>query len=385
MQQHWIQRWQLFAGWITLFIIGTDLFVVSPLLPSIAEQFHIEPSKAGWMVTAFSIMYALGAPWFGALSDKWGRRKMIVYGLIGFAAANMITGFAAAFPLLVGSRVLAGLSASMITSSIFAITGDVAPEGKGGRWLSIVTSGFLTALWSGTPLGTIADQVFGWRVIFFALALATILLAVFNAQIWPKKSGQAQPAKSAAPGEGKLGKILVNVAVTMFWAGAVYGLYTYLGTGLKSARDFSSEMVAAALVVYGIGAIIGSLSGGRLADFWNARVVSIGSLLIMSISLALIGFLFNTGWWLWPLLGIWSFAGYVSFSSFQASLTVRFPYELGSAMAWNQTAMYIGITLGSILGNWVLGKWVFLTLPVICSLVALLGVVWFTFLTAKKV
>lgn len=56
------------TAWITLFVAGTDLFVVSPLLPFIADQFSIDPLKAGWMVTAFSLMYALGAPGFGMVS-----------------------------------------------------------------------------------------------------------------------------------------------------------------------------------------------------------------------------------------------------------------------------------------------------------------------------
>ncbi|HLR63536.1 MAG TPA: MFS transporter [Lentibacillus sp.] len=374
MERSWTQRVQLLTAWITLFLMGTDLFVVSPLLPSIANQFKVEASTAGWMVTVFSLMYAFGAPWFGALSDKWGRRRMIMIGLTGFMAANAVTGLASTFLILLGSRILAGLSASMVAASVFAITGDTAPQGKSGRWLAIVTTGFLTALWTGAPIGTITGQIFGWRVIFIALAVVAILLAILNARIWPSQS--ASRAKSALPEMGRLGQILLDVAVTMFWAGGVYGLYTYLGTGLKSVNDFSSGLVAVALVVYGIGAIAGSLSGGKLADVWNVRAVPTLALVMLALALAALGLLFSNMVWLWPLLAIMAFAGYVSFSSFQARLAIRFPDRLGTAMAWNQTAMYAGITLGSVFGSWFISIGSFTAWPILCGVFVLLGAVW---------
>jgi len=82
-------------------------------------------------------------------------------------------------------------------------------------------------------------------------------------------------------------------------------------------------VVAASLVVYGIGAIAGSLSGGRFADLWNANAVSIASLAFLAVVLALMGWLFSSQLWIWPLLAVWSFSGYVAFSSYQARLAKR--------------------------------------------------------------
>ncbi len=64
---------ELAISWITLFIIGTDLFVISPLLPNIQQNFDISKYEASWSVTVFSIMYAIMAPIFGILADKWGK------------------------------------------------------------------------------------------------------------------------------------------------------------------------------------------------------------------------------------------------------------------------------------------------------------------------
>ena len=120
-------RANLSVGWITLFLMGTDLFVVSPLLPFISEAYKISPATTGWMVTVFAVTYAFSAPFFGWLSDKKGRRIIITFGLLLFAISNALTAFAPSFLWLIVSRILAGLSVASITPLIYAIIGDIAP------------------------------------------------------------------------------------------------------------------------------------------------------------------------------------------------------------------------------------------------------------------
>jgi MFS transporter, DHA1 family, purine base/nucleoside efflux pump len=90
-------RISLIVGWITLFLMGTDLFVISPLLPFISNVYMVSPATTGWMVTIFAVTYAFSAPLFGWLSDKKGRRTLITFGLWLFAISNALTAFAPSF------------------------------------------------------------------------------------------------------------------------------------------------------------------------------------------------------------------------------------------------------------------------------------------------
>lgn len=90
-------RVSLGVGWITLFLIGIDLFVVSPLLPFISDAYQVSSAMTGWMVTVFAITYAIFAPFFGWLSDKNGRRSYITFGLVLFVISNILTAFAPSF------------------------------------------------------------------------------------------------------------------------------------------------------------------------------------------------------------------------------------------------------------------------------------------------
>ncbi|WP_174612733.1 MFS transporter [Virgibacillus ihumii] len=357
----------LSVGWITLFLMGTDLFVVSPLLPFISEAYKVSPETTGWMVTVFAVTYAFSAPFFGWLSDKKGRRTMITFGLLLFAISNALTAFAPSFSWLIISRILAGLSVASITPLIYAIIGDIAPASRRGTWLSIVVSGHLTALWAGAPLGTVLEYFLGWRSVFVVMAIIGIILAVVNFKTWESIPESDITRKLL---EGNMLGILRSVSVTTIWAISMYALYVYLGAALYAENRFSSSEIALAVTFYGVGAVLGSLTSGKLTDKFGEKKVSNASLIFLTLILVCLGIFFSSGDWVYFLLFIWALVGYAGFTSYQARLVVEYPKERGIVMAWNNTALYIGITIGSMIGGYVISIWEYALLPYVCSIAA---------------
>lgn len=359
----------LLTGAATLFIVGTDVFVVSPLLPSIAEEFDVTPAIAGWLVTAMSIMYACGSPLMGALFDRFHerRRLMLWSGLIVFCLANLWTGIAATYGMLLASRALAGLALAAIAPCVYAFVSDLAPASRRAAWLSVVVSGNLTGLWAGTPLGTLIAEQYGWRFTFWLIAAIGFLLSWINLAIWPRGNKSAASLAPSPP----VTLMFRSVLVTVYWSAAVYGVYTYLGTALKQDNLFSPSQVATSLIAYGVGAMLGSLNGGRLADKWGAKNISSASLLGLVLLLAAVGLFYQTGGWLFLLLFAWAFIGYAFVPSYQSRLSIEYPVHLGRIMAWNITGMYIGMTLGSYLGGPIYQWWGFTVLACLCACVAL--------------
>ena len=74
-----------------MFVVGSDLFVVSPLLPLIAADYGIPPASAGLSVTLFSVAYMLSAPLLGHIADRIGRERVLTYCSLRFGAANLLT------------------------------------------------------------------------------------------------------------------------------------------------------------------------------------------------------------------------------------------------------------------------------------------------------
>lgn len=360
----------LIVGWITLFLIGIDLFVVSPLLPFISEAYNTSPSMTGWMVTVFAITYAVFAPFFGWLSDRNGRGAYITFGLVLFATSNILTAFAPTFFWLIVSRILVGLSVASIAPLLYAIIGDVAPSNRTGTWLSILASGHLTALWAGTPFGTVLEHFWGWRSVFILLAILGAILAVVNFKTW-KNNSFSHSKRNLFNGNSL--RIFGSVSVTASWAIAMYALYVYLGAALYSENKFSSSEIATALIFYGIGAVIGSLAGGQLTDRFGEKKISKVTLILLTLALVCLGIFFISNIWIYFFLFLWALVGYAGFTSYTARLAVEYPNERGNVMAWNMTALYIGITLGSMLGGFVISKWGYSFLPYACSITAMLS------------
>ncbi|MER1957709.1 MAG: MFS transporter [Solibacillus sp.] len=371
-------RVSLGVGWITLFLIGIDLFVVSPLLPFISDAYQVSSAMTGWMVTVFAITYAIFAPFFGWLSDKNGRRSYITFGLVLFVISNILTAFAPSFFWLIISRILVGLSVAAIAPLLYAIIGDIAPPNRTGTWLSILASGHLTALWAGAPFGTLLEHFLGWRSVFVALAIMGLILAVVNFITW-RNEPKSNSTRNLLG--GNLLRIFGSVSVTASWAIAMYALYVYLGAALYSEIRFSLSEIATAIIFYGIGAVIGSLTGGQLTDRFGEKKISKVTLIFLTLVLVCLGIFFTSGIWIYFLLFLWALVGYAGFTSYTARLVVEYPNDRGSAMAWNMTALYIGITLGSMLGGFVISKWGYTFLPYVCSIAAILSF----FLSTQKV
>src|SRR4249919_3377909 len=99
---------RLAVCWLTMFMVGTDLFVLAPLLPLIGDNFQISPALAGLGVAVFALNYMISAPLLGYLADRIGRRRMLTCCMFAFAAANLLTASATNFRWLLATRLFAG-------------------------------------------------------------------------------------------------------------------------------------------------------------------------------------------------------------------------------------------------------------------------------------
>jgi predicted MFS family arabinose efflux permease len=354
-------------GWSTLFLVGTDLFVMSPLLPEITHGFSVGAYAGGWAVSVFALAYLVGGPTLAALADRAGRRGVLIVALAVFAVANLATALAPSFAVLLGARAMAGLAASGITPSVYALVSATAPPAARATWLAIVTSGLLIALIVGAPAGSLLASAVGWQGVFVVLAVAAALVLT-STVIWTRRAATPPPTAGGSPlGAAStagtsdqhqfepapaVATKLRAVSVTALWALAVYGPYTYLGTILRVHLGFPSSVVAGALVCFGAGAVIGNLAGGRLADRFGGRVTSVITLVLLAGAETLFGLFLHAG----PVLLLASLAGmalvaYPFFPAQQARLIARYPSASGSLIAWNNTAMYAGILVGSAAGG----------------------------------
>ena len=221
-----------------------------------------------------------------------------------------------------------------------------------------------------------AAAAFGWRWAFVGIGAIPIALAAVNEVAW--RGIETAAALVNPAGEARIGMLLRvrAVSVTGLWALSVYIFYTYLGTALREKVGFSTAQVAIALIVFGIGATLGSLAGGRLADRFGAGRIASLSLGVLAGAQLLVGALLHApAGLLIAALAVFSLGAYPCLPAYQSRLVARFGRQSGSVLAWNSCLMYLGTSVGAALGGAVLSRWGFVWITILGALVALAGVV----------
>jgi predicted MFS family arabinose efflux permease len=360
---------QLAIGWLTMFLVGTELFVFSPLLPMLCVSYGISAKLAGLCVTAFALAYAVSAPLFGHISDRFGRRRVLVCCLLAFGAANLCTATASTLPALLAARLFAGAAAGGVSPTVYALVSGAAPPDRRASWLALSVSGLLAALAFGASLGGLIGAHLGWTVVFGGLAGSGVMLAWLNMWVWPSEHHH-----SSAPHWTPLpaASVARRLAPTIVWSTGLYGVYTYLGVGLNEI-GFSAAQVARAIMSYGCGAMAGTLVGGRLADRLGAKSAAGASLAGLSLCFLLLLLALRCGVLFDPILGVSSAVAQLFFPAQQAGLANDFPTRRSTVLAWNNSALFLGISFGSVITGQAITSGSFETALTICAGIVLGG------------
>ncbi|GAA1243496.1 MFS transporter [Kitasatospora nipponensis] len=341
-------------AWLTQFLVGTDLFVVAPLLPDIARSLHVSASSTGLLITAFSIAYVVASPFAGWLADHRDRATILVWALVLFSVANVATAVAPNFALLLLTRVVAGVAAAATGPTVYALVSTRARPQARAQVLAVVGSGLLTALWVGAPAGAVLGQHLGWQAAFLILAAGTFLLAFPHAVVWRSRAVAPAPPRTPArtPARGSrtaTGVAVAGVAVTTLWAFSVYSLYTFLGVALHA--DGRASDVTWLLVVYGVGAVIGGQLGGRFADRTGAVRVTRAALALTAALEVAVALAYPVTWALACTLGLFACAGYAFFPAQQRHLVDAFPERATGMLSWNNSALFVGLSVAGAVGG----------------------------------
>src|SRR5437660_2570541 len=150
--------------------------MVGPLLLDLSRELGVALGQAGLLAAAMSLPWALGAPFTGLLSDRLGRRPLIVLALAGIGLSTIAAAFATSFATLLVARFAAGLFGAFGPASVMAAVGDLYPPQRRGMAMGWLNAGFGLAAVAGVPVVGIIGGVWGWRWAFAATGV--ILLGV---------------------------------------------------------------------------------------------------------------------------------------------------------------------------------------------------------------
>jgi EmrB/QacA subfamily drug resistance transporter len=277
------RRWTLIATILATGIVFLDSSVVNVALPAIDRQLDAGLSGLQWIVDGYVLTLAALLILGGSLGDRYGRRRMMLVGLIGFGIASVACGLAPSVGWLIAARMLQGVAGALLVPGSLALLRATFAEGEArgeaiGNWSG--WSGITTVI--GPLLGGWLVDTFSWRWVFFInvpiVALAAILLA-------------SQVPESRATGGRSLDWLGAGL-VTGGLGGLAYGLIGGPVAGWDSALVIASLVGGAvALIVF-----VAVEKRGRdpmvPLDLFRSRNFSAANLTTLGVYFALYGTLF---------------------------------------------------------------------------------------------
>ena len=348
--------------WLALgtFAIGTEGFMIAPLLPDLSRDLSVSIASAGQLVTVFALTYALSSPLLTAITGDIDRRRLLIASMLAFAAANFVAWSAHTYTGLLVARVLLAVAAGLYVPNANALGSAMVDVSRRGTALSIVTGGSSVAVALGVPLGALIGDRFGWRVNFAAIgALALIATAGLLAGL-PRDIAGRLPVASLRERRDVVRQpaLLVALLSTMLWATGAFTVYTYLASFLASGTGLTGSFVSIVLFTWGVAAVIGLRLGGRLTDrfgYFPVIVASLSALVLAFLILSTSAVLLPPPAARAPILlaiVLWGVSAWSFWPAQQARLISIAGMKVAPvALSLNASFQFLGFSSGAALGS----------------------------------
>lgn len=383
------QRKKIIILMINMFIAIGSFGIIIPILPAYLASINQGGTAAGLMIAIFAGAQLIFSPIAGKWTDQFGRRKMIIFGLVGLTLSMFIFYAVNSIWLLYASRIIGGIGAALLIPAIFAYVADITTFDQRAKGNSLVSAAMSLGIVVGPGIGGfLAD--FGLKFPFLISALVSLSAVVFSIFVL-KESETAQVTQSMdAKTETMLRKITLSVKKPYFIPLIItlvmsFGLMAYesvIGLYLDNQFNSTPKDIAVMVTATGIVSVIVQL-------FVVDRIVQrFGEVNVLNIfiSVAAIGFLLSLFASNYLIFFLISLIIFLSTSILRPVLNTLISKmagnEQGFAMGMNNAYMSIGNVLGPTLAGMMYD--VHITYPFMLGLILLFITLMITMAWQKR-
>ena len=372
-------RWMLPVICSAAFLVFLQAFMVAPLIPRLAVVFHSPLGWIGLAVPAYLLPHGLATLVWGPLSDRLGRRSVILGSLLLFIGFTLATATARSVDAFLLWRIATGIGAAGIVPISLTLIGDVVPFAQRGRALGWLFGSIAGGTATGASVGALMEPVVGWSGLFVLVAVigTVLLLTAVGVGAFPRRRASRTAPALAVIVRGYAALLALTraqrtYAYVLINAVVQSGVYTWLGVYLHQRFGLGEIGIGLALMGYGVpGLVFGPLIG-RLADrHGRARIIPMGvaltgvCALLLAVPLPLVAV---------QLVIITLSLGFDLTQPLLAGIVTDLRGNRAQAVGLMAFTLFTGFGLGSLLFQWAL-TWGFGAALPIFGVAALLAAV----------
>lgn len=336
------------------FLIFFQAYMIAPLLPRLSDVFGVSIPTVGLAVPSYLIAYGVATLFYGVLSDRFGRRSIMLTSLAAFCVLSGATAFVHTANELIWLRLLTGLGASGVVPLALALIGDLFPFKERGRPLGWLFGAMAGGMAVGAVVGVMLEPIISWHGLFLGVAILGVIALVAlisQSSLLVKERNAAPPPLSAVFG---IYKQLLSTARGQRTYGYVFlnavfhsGVFTWLGVYLAKHYGLGEVGIGLALLGYGIpGFLLGPMIG-RMADrVGRSRLIPLGLVIagICPIVLTL-----NIPVVTVPVIATLLSLGYDLTQPLLAGIVTDLSPQRGQTMGLNVFTLFLGFGTGSLI------------------------------------
>jgi MFS transporter, YNFM family, putative membrane transport protein len=335
-------------------LVLSQLYLAIPLIPIIQQEFNVSSVTATWITSTFAFAYAFGFLIFGPLCERFGCKVLLVPGLSMLALITVAVGASPSFEILVKFRILQGFVAATFAPIALVYVSEVLPASTRATGIACVSTGFLLAGIFGQVYSSIVILNFGWRWIFWFLAIAYAVAAFTIAYRFPDNVSK-KSTKSIFNIYKNMIFLLKESHLIAAYAAALVVLLSFVSmySGLESYLVSRYEISQSNLLLIRIAGIPGMLLAPFSSSFikqWGSKNVVIAGLVLASVGLGL------------EAISSQLFILVLSSTIFVAGISVTMPSLIalissiatgasGSALALYTFVLFLGASFGPLVTN----------------------------------
>ena len=333
------------------FVIGTDTFLVSPLLPTLTHYYGITTSLSGFIVSAYAIGYMLSALLIGPISDRHDRKKILVGGLVVFTVATASCGLANTFAWMLITRFVAGIAAATAGPQIWAAIPVLFPRQQVVKVMGYATAGLAVAQIVGVPLGSYL-AVWSWRFPFFFVGAIALILTLLVMRLMPSLND----AKAAPASESIYRQLVGNhpvmklLAAYLLFQTANFCGFAFIGTWFAKSFNLSVGAIGSFILLIGVGQFVGSLLGSRLVTWLGQPHAFLLEFILFIIGYVVLPFA-NSPLAATIILALIYTIGGALLPLFMSTLQEHAGTARSTISALANAVMYLGEAIGGVIGG----------------------------------
>lgn len=252
---------------LAVFALGTSEFMLSGLLPPIADDMDVSIPRAGLLISAFAIGMVVGAPLLAVATLRLPRRTTLISLITVFGLGQVAGALAPTYEILFASRVVSAFACAGFWAVGAAVAIAMVPVNQRARAMAVMIGGLSIANVLGVPAGAFLGDNFGWRSAFWAVGAASAVALVGVLTLIPRIPLPAEkPRLKRELTIYRDRQVWLSITVTALAAGGVFCAFSYLSPLLTDVAGLDEGWVPTVLGLFGAGALLGTAIGGRVAD-----------------------------------------------------------------------------------------------------------------------